>query len=203
MSQRRPRSFQFTFSRGNISMTMSSFNDVQQLLSILSPEHPFGETHQRFMEEAFNPNGQRHSYPASKEAIIDLVKTQLIDDDLLNSCAICQDMYTANQIQISMPCKHLFHEQCLFQWLESNNTCPVCRIEIETIDRDYNVKKGLIRPINGECMCSLFTAEECLEMGRKLVLRGCDVGHYIHENSFIPSTDGIHCPACQVLYGDS
>jgi len=52
-------------------------------------------------------------------------------------------------------------------------------------------------------MCSLFTAEECLEIGRKLVLRGCNLGHYIHENSFIPSTDGSHCPACQVLYGDS
>ncbi|KAG9297091.1 hypothetical protein G9A89_019372 [Geosiphon pyriformis] len=30
-----------------------------------------------------------------------------------------------------MPCKHLFCEPCLFEWLRQNNTCPLCRDQIE------------------------------------------------------------------------
>jgi len=31
-----------------------------------------------------------------------------------------------------MPCNHMFCESCLFQWLRQNNSCPLCRKEIET-----------------------------------------------------------------------
>jgi hypothetical protein len=30
-----------------------------------------------------------------------------------------------------MPCSHIFCESCLFQWLRQNNSCPLCRKEIE------------------------------------------------------------------------
>jgi hypothetical protein len=30
-----------------------------------------------------------------------------------------------------MPCNHMYCESCLFQWLRQNNTCPLCRKEIE------------------------------------------------------------------------
>ncbi|CAG8635649.1 10326_t:CDS:2 [Ambispora leptoticha] len=33
-----------------------------------------------------------------------------------------------------MPCKHLFCESCLFEWLRQSNTCPLCRFEIESQD---------------------------------------------------------------------
>ncbi|GMH80516.1 hypothetical protein TrST_g2940 [Triparma strigata] len=31
---------------------------------------------------------------------------------------------------MSMPCGHFFHEVCLVNWLERQNTCPVCRHEV-------------------------------------------------------------------------
>lgn len=31
-----------------------------------------------------------------------------------------------------MPCEHTFCESCLFRWLKQNNTCPLCRKEIES-----------------------------------------------------------------------
>ncbi|PWN48466.1 hypothetical protein IE53DRAFT_370592 [Violaceomyces palustris] len=31
---------------------------------------------------------------------------------------------------ISMPCAHIFHEDCLVPWLKTNGTCPVCRVSI-------------------------------------------------------------------------
>ena len=38
----------------------------------------------------------------------------------------------------AMPCHHLFHEGCLFQWLSQSNNCPTCRYEIMTENDDYN-----------------------------------------------------------------
>ena len=32
---------------------------------------------------------------------------------------------------VEMPCGHSFHEECLAGWLKRQNTCPVCRREVE------------------------------------------------------------------------
>lgn len=32
-----------------------------------------------------------------------------------------------------MPCKHLFHLDCLLPWLKTNGTCPVCRVSLEKL----------------------------------------------------------------------
>ena len=37
-----------------------------------------------------------------------------------------------------MPCHHVYHESCLFQWLDQSNKCPLCRYELETDNEDYN-----------------------------------------------------------------
>lgn len=39
-----------------------------------------------------------------------------------------------------MPCKHLFHLDCLLPWLQTNGTCPVCRVSLQT-DQDKNKDK--------------------------------------------------------------
>jgi E3 ubiquitin-protein ligase RNF115/126 len=37
---------------------------------------------------------------------------------------------------IMMPCKHLFHVDCLLPWLKTNGTCPVCRVSLEPKEQD-------------------------------------------------------------------
>lgn len=55
------------------------------------------------------------------------------------TCSICQDEITSEQgeqgVVVSTPCGHLFHAECLDQWvnesaMETSNTCPECRTEI-------------------------------------------------------------------------
>lgn len=48
-------------------------------------------------------------------------------------CAVCKDTFKLEtedpdeQIVITLPCKHPFHEPCIIPWLKSSGTCPVCR----------------------------------------------------------------------------
>lgn len=42
-------------------------------------------------------------------------------------CPICYDAMT-NPVQLS--CDHLFCEACVFEWLDRERTCPLCRADV-------------------------------------------------------------------------
>ena len=46
------------------------------------------------------------------------------------TCTVCVERLNIGKKGMFMPCGHIFHPGCLKPWLESNNTCPVCRYEI-------------------------------------------------------------------------
>jgi len=52
---------------------------------------------------------------------------------LEKDCAVCKEQFKLGtedpeeQIIITLPCKHPFHEPCILPWLKSSGTCPVCR----------------------------------------------------------------------------
>ena len=89
----------------------------------------------------------------------------------------CEDYDDHNDVDTDddnirlMPCGHIFHECCLFQWLKDNNTCPVCRYELETEDEEYNegvhkrmAERGIDIPsfnIDFTFFCSLEKSGQC------------------------------------------
>jgi hypothetical protein len=50
---------------------------------------------------------------------------------VINPCGICREQIHPfemnNGTALYTPCQHLFHRDCLCQWLMVNQTCPICR----------------------------------------------------------------------------
>ncbi|XP_073959792.1 uncharacterized protein [Choristoneura fumiferana] len=47
-------------------------------------------------------------------------------------CTICLSIFEVDSHCRRLPCMHLFHMECVDQWLSSNKHCPICRVDIET-----------------------------------------------------------------------
>jgi len=86
--------------------------------------------------------------PAAKKEIEKLKKIKINEEILKklgieNSCAVCKDEFQIEEECLLMPCNHHFHENCLIPWLKKRNSCPVCRYELLTDDKDFEEMKKL------------------------------------------------------------
>nr|CAB3496928.1 unnamed protein product [Digitaria exilis] len=45
-------------------------------------------------------------------------------------CVICQMEYRRGNLQMTLPCKHVYHASCVTRWLSINKVCPVCFAEV-------------------------------------------------------------------------
>lgn len=78
--------------------------------------------------------------PASKTAINGLPVVKIDEESLASDnsqCAVCKDTFELGEEAKQMPCKHIYHSDCILPWLELHNSCPVCRHELPTDDPDY------------------------------------------------------------------
>lgn len=73
--------------------------------------------------------------PATEEIVSNLPREVLEQNSptLNKDCAICKDQFKLEtedpdeQVILTLPCNHPFHEPCILPWLKSSGTCPVCR----------------------------------------------------------------------------
>ncbi len=50
------------------------------------------------------------------------------DSKFLEACNICFDQIDSKKLHRELPCKHVFHPECIDGWLmKCNSTCPICR----------------------------------------------------------------------------
>ena len=50
--------------------------------------------------------------------------------DYEDSCSICLENYKAQDVIITIPCKHSFHDGCLDMWIDQQTSCPLCRKDL-------------------------------------------------------------------------
>jgi hypothetical protein len=71
---------------------------------------------------------------------IELEERHLRNQDL---CQICQESFRLGDDAKRLQCRHFFHPLCLLEWLQRNNTCPLCRLPLSTLDHHYEDKRRL------------------------------------------------------------
>ncbi|KAF8096850.1 hypothetical protein N665_0299s0014 [Sinapis alba] len=84
-----------------------------------------------------NEAGIRGNPPASKRVIEDLPVVELTVEEGNMVCAVCKDEMVLEEEVKRLPCRHLYHGECITPWLGIRNTCPVCRFELPTDDLEY------------------------------------------------------------------
>lgn len=45
-------------------------------------------------------------------------------------CIICFERFGGTSVMTAAKCGHLFHENCLKDWMQQSRTCPQCRVAI-------------------------------------------------------------------------
>ncbi|KAJ1667105.1 hypothetical protein IW140_001641 [Coemansia sp. RSA 1813] len=93
------------------------------------------------MDQAPSANSQP---PASDESITKLPRRTITasEANAKLDCGICMDEYKANEEVVELPCKHVYHKDCIEHWLKMNGTCPICRTRIETEDSKKRTSPG-------------------------------------------------------------
>eukprot|EP00830_Metopus_es_P001112 TRINITY_DN10975_c0_g1_i1.p1 TRINITY_DN10975_c0_g1~~TRINITY_DN10975_c0_g1_i1.p1 ORF type:complete len:267 (-),score=13.59 TRINITY_DN10975_c0_g1_i1:69-869(-) len=94
--------------------------EFSSFFSVLS----FGTTHEYIMGIAKNWKKFKNTHSLhQKVALLPSVECNGKDA----TCSIClQTLQTAKEL----PCKHLYHPQCLEVWLQNQEVCPVCRAAV-------------------------------------------------------------------------
>jgi Ring finger domain len=72
--------------------------------------------------------------PASDRAIRNLAQVKVTADDLLEEtnkeCLICLEEQKMGSYACKLACGHLYHRQCLTEWLQKHCSCKFCHVSV-------------------------------------------------------------------------
>ncbi|KAI4488773.1 hypothetical protein M0802_011283 [Mischocyttarus mexicanus] len=71
---------------------------------------------------------ESHTFPHKYKR----VKKVENSEDNVEKCTICLSEFEDCESVRRLPCLHLFHIDCVDQWLCTDKRCPICRVDIET-----------------------------------------------------------------------
>ncbi|CAF1225611.1 unnamed protein product [Rotaria sordida] len=97
-----------------------------------------GAQFQLEFERIFGNVDGRKQPPAAKHIIENLPLINYFNND--EKCSICLKEFQLN-LTTELPCHHKYCKICIIEWLKLVNSCPMCRIEFETDDKDYEEYK--------------------------------------------------------------
>lgn len=101
----------------------------------------FGPGLEQLIQHLAENDPNRYGTPPASKSAVEGLPVITISEQLLGSdssqCAVCKDTFELGEEAKQMPCKHIYHSDCIIPWLELHNSCPVCRYELPTDDPEY------------------------------------------------------------------
>jgi Ring finger domain len=142
-----------TSERGRDSLRMLSFQ-AQLALAIMESQrqmmqggygHPDGEGSQNpGVSEEARAKWKKITYKSSRDknesrsgsygsvAHGDVVKPSGGDDE--PHCSICLGEYEDDEELSTLPCGHIYHDECIGSWCSNHTRCPLCNTDLEEDD---------------------------------------------------------------------
>lgn len=105
---------------------------------------------EELIENLADTDGSRQGAPPAAVSYVKSLPSLVISDDQEKQdglvCAICKDSLTAGSVVNQLPCSHLYHNFCILPWLSARSTCPLCRFQLPTDDKDcaQSTLRGLV-----------------------------------------------------------
>ncbi|MCO5556140.1 hypothetical protein L7F22_009684 [Adiantum nelumboides] len=124
-----------------------------QMLPNHMRDYFFGPDLDRLIQTLAENNPNRYGTPpAAKSEVEKLPKIKITEEHLASElfleCPVCKDDFELHAEVQQMPCKHIYHPDCILPWLAQHNSCPICRFELPTDDAEYEARKGQSSPGN-------------------------------------------------------
>ena len=92
------------------------------------------EERNRRIEENLYYNYQSANRRSNRYNLYNLIESK-IDVNKLNEenkkCVICYEDFKNNDSAIFLPCFHVFHSNCIKEWLSKKDICPCCKINVK------------------------------------------------------------------------
>ncbi|OAY41678.1 uncharacterized protein LOC110623748 [Manihot esculenta] len=100
---------------------------------------------EEFLEHLAETDSSRRGAPPAATSFVNSLPLVIINEEHEKhdglACAICKDVLSIGTKVNRLPCLHLYHPYCILPWLSARNSCPLCRYELPTDDKEYEEGK--------------------------------------------------------------
>lgn len=116
--------------KGGDQLKIAMYVDIELTTEYMSYSEDNSQVSDEIMRESMEEFAEMGygMIPASKSSIEKL--DQVLHMSGTENCTICLERLPIGMLVTRMPCTHFFHKNCIVQWLDTSNSCPICRFAL-------------------------------------------------------------------------